>query len=200
MAQLLSNLVPLVDGLEQLLEDLKGLVDGLEGSATASGTKLDTLHADLAAVLAAVDGLEGSTDGLETKLDTLHTDLVSLSGLVDGLEGFSDGLEGLLTTIRDRLASPVSVENSTVDRGYQQLTSTAASATIASLCSGAALPTGATKVLVVPSAAVRFRSDGNPTSSVGLPVAASQPYTYDGDSISTLKVYGAATLDCWFYS
>jgi len=85
-------------------------------------------------------------------------------------------------------------------RGYQQLTSTAASATIASLCSGSALPTGARRVLIVPSAAVRVSDNTDPSSSAGIPIAANQSFNYDLDGIATLKVYGAATLDCLFYS
>jgi hypothetical protein len=94
-----------------------------------------------------------------------------------------------------------SVGSSTASKGYQQLTSTAASATIASLCSGAALPSGATKLLVIPSAQVRFRDDGtNPSATVGYPIPADVEWKYDGDLLSALKVYGAATLDCWFFA
>lgn len=98
-------------------------------------------------------------------------------------------------------ANPLSVETTSTSKGYQQLSSTAASATIASLCSGAALPTGATKVLITPTATVRFRDDAtNPSATVGFPVGYGQTFRYDGDQLSALKVYGAATLDCWFYA
>lgn len=95
------------------------------GTLSATPTKLDTLHADLATTLAAyVDGLEaliGTTNtGLATlhtdvgttlhadltttiagKLDTLHTDLATtLAGYVDGLEGFLSTLAGAVSAAR----------------------------------------------------------------------------------------------------
>lgn len=100
----------------------------------------------------------------------------------------------------DTTSGPLLVSTSSASKGYQQLTSTAASVTIASLCSGAVLPTGATKVILVPTAAVRVRDDGTPSATVGFPIAASQSFKYDGDTIATLKIYGAATVDAWFYA
>lgn len=95
--------------------------------------------------------------------------------------------------------APLLVGSASASKGYQQLTSTAASATIASLCSGSALPIGATKCMIRPTATVRFRDDGtNPSSSVGFPVNAGETLDYDGDQLSALRVYGAATLDVWF--
>lgn len=85
-------------------------------------------------------------------------------------------------------------------RGYQQLTSDGTARTIASLCSGGALPAGAKRVLIVPSAAVRVSDDTTPTASAGIPIAANQSFNYDLNSLETLKVINAATLDCLFYS
>lgn len=95
----------------------------------------------------------------------------------------------------------VSVNSESVSKGYQQVTSTTTAATLASLCSGSALPTGATKVLLVPSAQIRIRDDGtSPTATVGLPIPADTEWRYDGDLIASLKVFGDATIDCWFFA
>jgi hypothetical protein len=86
-------------------------------------------------------------------------------------------------------------------KGYQQVTSTIASATLASLCVNGILPTGAKRVLLVPSAAVRIRDDGaSPTATVGYPIAAGAEWKYDGNEIAALRVINAATIDCWFYA
>lgn len=92
------------------------------------------------------------------------------------------------------------VESTRISKGYQQLTSTAAAATLASLCSGSVLPTGATHVEMIPSAAIHIRDDGtDPTATVGIPVG-TNGWDYDRDQLAALKVYGAATIDCWFYA
>lgn len=95
---------------------------------------------------------------------------------------------------------PLPVAEGSISKGYQQVTSTGASATLASLCAGAALPAGAKKVLLTPTAPVRVRDDGNPSAAVGYPIAAGIEWNYDGDQLASLKVYGAATIDCWFYA
>lgn len=96
--------------------------------------------------------------------------------------------------------SAVARPPTTASKGYQQLASLAANQTLASLCAGGVIPVGASKVLIVPTADVRVRDDGAPTAAVGLPVKAGQSFTYDGDAISDLRVYGAAILDVWFFA
>lgn len=85
-------------------------------------------------------------------------------------------------------------------RGYQQLSSTGTAALLSALCANAVLPTGAQRVLIVPSAAIRISDNTVPTASAGIPIAANQPFTYDLDSLATLKVINTATLDCLFFS
>lgn len=63
-------------------------------------TKLDTLHADIAALQALVDGLEGKDYATQTTLAAVASTLTSIAGNVDQLEGYTDTLEALLTTLQ----------------------------------------------------------------------------------------------------
>jgi len=90
------------------------------------------------------------------------------------------------------------VESASISRGYAQATSTTTAALLSALVT---IPAGATKVLLLPSAAVRIRDDGTaPTASVGYPLATATEWAYDGSKLAALQVIGAATVDCWFYS
>jgi hypothetical protein len=98
-------------------------------------------------------------------------------------------------------ANPLRVDSDSNSKGYQQVTSTTAAATLASLCTNGVLPAGATRVLLVPTAQIRIRDDGTaPTATVGYPIAASAEWKYDGNSLAALRVINAATIDCWFFA
>lgn len=95
-------------------------------------------------------------------------------------------------------ANPSKTVSASNSKGYAQATSTGTSALLSALVT---IPTGATKVLLVPSAAVRIRDDGvAPTAAVGYPLAASVEWAYDGDQLAALRIINAATVDCWFYA
>lgn len=94
----------------------------------------------------------------------------------------------------------IPVDSASTSKGYKQATSTGTAGLLSALVSGG-IPTGATKVLMIPTADIRLRDDGtNPTSSVGYLVPANIEWNYDGDQLAALKIINAATIDCWFYA
>lgn len=86
---------------------------------------------------------------------------------------------------------------------YAQLSVTSATS-LAAASGGVATPAGTTRVqLSVEGNGIRYRDDGtNPTSSVGMPVAAGGSVDYDGD-LSALRVVsqtGTATVNVVYYA
>lgn len=94
--------------------------------------------------------------------------------------------------------TPINESYETYPHAYAQATSTTSAKTLAQL--GVTIPTWATLVFVVPSAQVRYRADGtDPTSSIGMPIAAGQAWPIQGkDTLAALKIIGSATLDLEF--
>lgn len=85
-------------------------------------------------------------------------------------------------------------------KGVKQLTVTTA-ALLSSVAGG--IPAGASQAVIVPEGnAVRWADDGStPTTSVGMPQAALQPYTFTND-LSALRFIaqsGTAILNIAFY-
>lgn len=83
-------------------------------------------------------------------------------------------------------------------KGYEQKTVSTAAVALSSVPAAA---TGA--LIVVSSNGVRFRDDGtNPTAAVGVPIAAGQSFSYDGDpsALVFIRSGGAdAVLDVAYY-
>jgi hypothetical protein len=81
--------------------------------------------------------------------------------------------------------------------GYQQITSLSAAASLT-------VPTGATMALITPETeGVRWRDDGtDPTSSVGMPIAAGAYFNYDGDlnRIRFIQQTATAKLNVSYYA
>jgi hypothetical protein len=81
--------------------------------------------------------------------------------------------------------------------GYQQITSL-------SSATGLTVPVGATRALIAPlTQTIRWRDDGvNPTSSVGMPVAAGTYLSYDGDlkNIKFIEATASAELNITYYA
>jgi hypothetical protein len=172
--------------------------------ATVATLKIDADHIDLStdgleALLTTLNALVASESTLAALRTANHTDLAALLTSL-GLPADASSASTVIGLLKWLKTGPVSVESSTSSKGYQQLTSDGTARTIASLCTGAALPTGATKVILIPSAPIRMRDDGtNPTASVGQPVNTSG-WNYTDDKLAALKVINAATIDAWFYS
>lgn len=80
--------------------------------------------------------------------------------------------------------------------GYQQITSLAAAAALT-------VPDGAQRARIQPTAqAVRWRDDGtNPTSTVGMQIAAGTETTYDGDlsALRFIEEAASAVLNVAYY-
>lgn len=112
------------------------------------------------------------------------------------------GIRGWLRSIYDKLAGTISVTTAAFSKGQRTVASTASAATLGSLCSGAALPAGATKVLLTPTADIWWRDDGVPSvgGSTSARMVAESAFTYDMDKLSALQVIGVATIYCVFYA
>jgi hypothetical protein len=92
-----------------------------------------------------------------------------------------------------------------VSLGYCQLTGVA-TATALSACSGGipTMPAGTVfYAFIIPESAIRLRDDGTaPTATVGMPVAANQPYMATVNPLSNVQMIpqsGTATIDVMFY-
>lgn len=83
--------------------------------------------------------------------------------------------------------------------GYTQASLT----TVQALSALAAIPAGATYVMLIPETnGCRFRDDAtNPTAAIGMPIAAAGSFIYDGD-LTKLKLVsqtGTCTLNIAYY-
>lgn len=83
--------------------------------------------------------------------------------------------------------------------GYQQIVSATLAASTA-----LTVPAEAQYAVIVPDTqAVRWRDDGTaPTAAIGMPVAAGQPFTFDGDltTIRFIRQAAGAILNVAYYS
>lgn len=90
------------------------------------------------------------------------------------------------------------LKSTTVCLGYQQYTSLSAATGLSSI------PQGATLALIVPETqSIRWRDDGtNPTSSVGMPIAAGSYLSYDGDlnRIKFIEQSASAKINVSYYA
>lgn len=89
------------------------------------------------------------------------------------------------------------LKSTTVCLGYQQITSLSAA-------TGLTPPQGTTMALIVAETqGVRWRDDGtNPTSSVGMPIAAGAYLNYDGDlnRVKFIEQTASAKLNISYYA
>jgi hypothetical protein len=95
---------------------------------------------------------------------------------------------------------PLLVATRSTALGNKSLTLAGAAVALSTVSGG--IPTGATRFVFVPTVDVRYTDDGatTPTSSVGIPVQAGQPWFIDSD-LSDVSFYGpAGAVNGGFYS
>jgi len=86
--------------------------------------------------------------------------------------------------------------------GYCQITSLTTAVTLVSGCSGGVPQSTTIAEICTETVAVRYRDDGtSPTSSVGMPVAASTCFQYAGDmtAIKFIQQASSGIIDVSFY-